>query len=804
MQRLASDGAEEARVELAALFDDLVERRERGALPREGKWALAWAGFALAHDDAELWPEAERALDDLTAHGYDGAAWSLSVLGEVAFQAGRLDLADAAARHGVEAPGFEAAWRSAPRLHYLRAEIARQLGRWDDVESSLRRLYDSLRPDEQLVGAYASHLPVNREFRARFHALRGRLRLELGLLDYAAAEQELAEEAARLSGVPEALAMSRHLAIDVALSSQRYRQAVELARSVLEEPLFIALSREQVVLFQLAEGICQAAVERRALLGVPGAGEPVPLAESPARRLLLLLLDSGLVGRPDALKALRVLADGALLRGEHALAAEHLEDFEELVALAAGDDALREETIAAALRWQLVHRDPASDAPALADAHRGLERAFGELLLQWGSIPEREGGGGVGFLRREWRSEILATLIDAERTAAPGPAGDRRAFEHVLRAQAMGSRARREGISAPKIGEVQEALLAPRRALLVLLPARSRSHLFVLEGERLECVPLPPYESLRAAAEPVTGGLRARGRGVTDDALEALGTALLPSEVAQRMSGWDEVYALGFDRLRGLLVASLPRPDGAMFGVHTGLSTLSSIPLAVARVQRLRSPAAAGALDALFVLAPGSHGLRGLDDLSLGEAEERALTAPFASRHAVLRGDDVQEQLLARRDELGSLPLLFVLAHTVPDHENEWGAKLVLGRGEDGEARYLGVDEIRELSLSGVVLLASCSAAKAPPRIGDDALAHLGGAFLDAGAQCVILARDLVEYRATLALFERLHVRLADGATTAEALRAALAETLGDDPWDGLRRTGYELLGLGFERPLGR
>ena len=70
-----------------------------------------------------------------------------------------------------------------------------------------------------------------------------------------------------------------------------------------------------------------------------------------------------------------------------------------------------------------------------------------------------------------------------------------------------------------------------------------------------------------------------------------------------------------------------------------------------------------------------------------------------------------------------------------------------------------------------LAILATCSGARGPNRLGDDALGHLGGAFLARGSSCVILSRLDLEYSATLAVLERLEARLAAGDPPAEALR---------------------------------
>ncbi len=79
------------------------------------------------------------------------------------------------------------------------------------------------------------------------------------------------------------------------------------------------------------------------------------------------------------------------------------------------------------------------------------------------------------------------------------------------------------------------------------------------------------------------------------------------------------------------------------------------------------------------------------------------------------------------------------------------------------------------------MILSACGSARGPLRLGADGVVSLGGAFLSAGARCVILSRFDLELGAVLALMQTLHERLAAGASPAEALRAA-RHALSADP----------------------
>ena len=125
---------------------------------------------------------------------------------------------------------------------------------------------------------------------------------------------------------------------------------------------------------------------------------------------------------------------------------------------------------------------------------------------------------------------------------------------------------------------------------------------------------------------------------------------------------------------------------------------------------------------------------------------------------------------------------------------------------EDGGTSGLTTcdDVERNLELSGLVVLSACGTALGPKRLGDDDLAHLGGAFLRAGAAAVVLSRSQVGYGPTLELMEGLHARLAAGDPPAEALRRARADLKEDDPAGAFHRSQFQIVGLGMSLELPR
>jgi CHAT domain-containing protein len=142
--------------------------------------------------------------------------------------------------------------------------------------------------------------------------------------------------------------------------------------------------------------------------------------------------------------------------------------------------------------------------------------------------------------------------------------------------------------------------------------------------------------------------------------------------------------------------------------------------------------------------------------------------------------------------------ILHVVCHGVYDDSRERGALLALAPapGDDG---LVDCEEVEVMpGTARLVILSACGAARGPRRVGDDALTHLGGAFLEAGARAVVVSARPVELRATTRLMVAFHRALARGAPTAAALRDARRELASDaDPLDAFHLAQFEVLGLG-------
>jgi len=677
----------------------------------------------------------------------------------------------------------------APRLWHVRAEAARLAGRWDDAERALAGMEASLvGPEEVFGGAREVH-----ELRARLLLSRGQIWLELGLLDRL---PELSREAlaeARASGAPRAEMAARLFALDQAFMRGDAVEAGTLAREGAED----ARLAEAHARFRLAEGLAE--VERTRDERARGGDGSAHAAS--ARAALEAALAEGL----DAVACLKALAAGcelALLSGERTQAREALAGLRAGLTAIGPERAPATETLrCAVLGWRLARTEDAPEAER-AVARAQLFAAYRAFLAQWRSTPRRP--GGIGFLHLAWRAQLVAAVLDAERDAAPGPAGIERAFERLLEAQLMGTGARERGIGPLDVAEVRRALLAPGRGMLVLLPARDEAHLFVLEGESLEHHRLGiGRDLLLERARRVTGAL-ARPEGTVDSgALRRLHEALLPAEVRLRIAGWTTAVTVGFDGLGDLPFGILGAEDGAPYGERLALASLPSVAMGVVLARERRDAPPTGGADLALVLAPDPPPELGLEAFPFGPRERARWLAPFAGGTvAVFEGARASRgALVAAAGALRSARTVHFLTHGTRLERSEFPAALVLSRQAPQDERLLVAADVRALGLRGVVVLSACGSGRGPVRSGDDRLASLGGAFLEAGARCVVLARFPIEYGATLALMERFHARLAAGDPPSEALRAARAARGGSEALEAFHAGAFEVLGLGFERP---
>jgi CHAT domain-containing protein len=741
----------------------------------------------------ELGPDAEEALRAIP--GAERRSWTVWELADAHFASGRFEDAGAIARFGLER---EPAATMEPRLWHVRAEAARLLGRWDEVDAFLDRMEGSIPPHATYEGdpARRAYLAQNHAYRSRLLQGRAQALLALGLLDRC---RELVFEAiaeAEASADRSALAAARLLAFDRALASgNAIDEALEIARAGLAEERLETWHS----LLRVAEGVAALEKTRDALSRSEDGERPAAEART--------ALTAALAARPpraEQLKAELGLGELGHITGRVADARAHLGRARELVQDFPGGGPANESIRLAMLAWDLARGDGA--APGELERSRAeLLVAYRAFLEQWETTPRRP--GGIGFLHISWRSQVVSEAIEAELSASPDAAGAARAFERLLEAQAMGTLARERGLAGIGIADVRAELLAERRGMLVLLPARDCAHLFVLDAKSLEHERIPVgRDALRRIAREITAALQRPDGEVDRNDLHRLHDTLLSATARARIATWSGAITVGFDLLCDLPFGILGGESGSPYAQRLALGSLPSVALGVDLARRRKdlpaSPASGSEELVLVVAADPPEGL-GLRDFRFGEDERERLSAPFAKSFVLLEEREAtRSRLLARRAELGRAAVVHFLAHGTALPGLECPSALVLSRAAPEAERFFTAEDAAQLELGGLVILSACGSGRGPARVGDDRLVHLGGAFLDAGARCVVVARFPVEYEATLALMQHFHERLAKGDAPAEALRAARVACAGQ--LAAYHAAAFEVLGLGFEPVLER
>lgn len=680
---------------------------------------------------------------------------------------------------------------SAPRTPYqglmgtLAGDVARALARWDEAERYLK-LADT---PETAADPFA-----RRDLSAAF----SKVYLELGLPDISyywaqQAESALAPFAKITARTDENAELFDRLVlgrsdnvralVDVWLDTGRNERAVTALRAELGRSDVYATRPMLKGVLEYRLGVALAASATR---GSPEDAEAT-------RRLLAAMEDTSL-GVNDRLHVAMALTHTALERdADAALAAKYLERANALF------DSVYPESERA--KWGPENRAPrhwgllSAYAAEVARLEGGkqdaearvarLESAFRDFLVQWRSTPVRE--GGVGFLYAGYRRAVLGELVHAL-TDAHGATGNAEAFERIVEAQTCGTIGRKLDLRAATIAEIRQHLCPPNGGVILFLPVGRETHVFALDAERVEYAPVGPDHELAAAVReklPVALPTKrdaagaAKARATTAAAGANVAKTLLPTNVRARIAQWKTCLVVGSELVGGVPFELLSLDGKRLLGLDVAVEYLPSVPLGLALARRAPS-AKVWKQGLAFVGAPRtterSEKVWKAKPFALRGEELEALTRPFGRDVTVLTQAQATRAAFASLD-LVDTAILHVLCHGVHDAKRERPAGLLLAETED-ELGDLWSSELASVPkvVPPIVILSACGAGRGTERLGEDALNHLGGTFLERGAICVILARQDLGLDATLALTAALHRRLAAGDSPAEALRAARVE----------------------------
>ncbi|MCC6408641.1 MAG: CHAT domain-containing protein, partial [Planctomycetes bacterium] len=626
-------------------------------------------------------------------------------------------------------------------LLVLAGDITRASGNWELAETRLLAADDALPPEATAA-------------RRVLAACYSKLYLELGLPDVAHAWW-LTEDKLIAASPSNAIAQSDHVRslADILIDSGR----LERARAALETEL----SREE---FYAQHPDLRAVLRYRLGIALRGSTAKGSSEDERGKGLLVASMREPALTPADRMHAAMALTHTALERDHDPAAAQTY-----LTEARALFDSIYPEAERA--RWGPDNRPPRHwgllEAYAARIArekggteNRGallarLEASFLDFLAQWRSTPMRP--GGVGFLYADYRRAVLGELVH-ELIRQRGESGPREALERVIAAQTCGTIGRKLALAPATVDDVREKLLPAQVGALVFLPVGDELHVFALDQESLvyELVPdrakltralnnrpsltLPKDRSAAAAAK-ACGRLAKNGKVLADE--------LLPPKVRARVAQWRTLLVVGGELVGGVPFESLSLDGKRLLGLDVAIEYLPSIPLGMALADRAPAPKV-WKQSLAFVGAPRTSersrtAWSSAEPFTLDDAKLRQLCDPFGKLASTCVGESATREAFLALD-LADTAILHVLCHGIHDPKRERPAGLLLAETEDGLGDLWSADlELGPKIVPPIVILSACGAGRDSERLGEDALNHLGGTFLERGAICVILSREKIE-----------------------------------------------------------
>ena len=359
----------------------------------------------------------------------------------------------------------------------------------------------------------------------------------------------------------------------LALAQTQLERVLAIHERLAAEPLYAELAPEHEA--ELGLRVAMAEVEGRRRGELATADPVARLAD---------LLPSLAIHPRDRFRALWWLGRALVDEGRLDEARERLPQLAEH--LAAHPEWARLELLAVALEARLAREGEPREIAAVLPR---LDAAFERFLAEWSLAPLDE--SGTGYLSFEEWNMVASELVTLHDLAEPGEAGARAGLERILRAQARGTLGRR--LEAPEVGleRVRAELLGPAEGALVYWFGRERLHLFVLDAQRVEHVPLAADFELDRDREAFLEAIRSAVEGgpseAVDAAAEAFAARVLPPEAREALRSWEGVVVVGLDAI-GFAPFELLPFEGEDLGVARAVRYLPTFPLGAALAARAR------------------------------------------------------------------------------------------------------------------------------------------------------------------------------------------------------------------------
>ncbi len=629
----------------------------------------------------------------------------------------------------------------------------------------------------------APAIQANDKHMATLHGVLADLYIKIGNADDAS--MHVGEEAnfAALSNNSTCLSASAQHRGALLLSINRMKAADRYLSKILDEnPEWLLNSTRIRLTFQ--RGLARAELYREdpelASQGVPD---------------LDAALDSGQLSDHDALKALGYKTILLERLGEEKPAALAYDELQGRIdALVENDD--RPHSDPACIAGLMRSRLSTASVEQIRD---GLETCVLQLFERVKELEPRPGGAGFFHYGppRDLISELVERCIDAE----PGPAGLERALGWILKSQALGSMARLEAYEFDGFDKVRAALVTGSRGVLVYLPSPIQTHVFGFDSESLWHEKLERAWFIEKHREAfLYDGLYTNERGQNYANLATnLAHAIIPERVLAHMAHWKEVSIGGLGLTDYIPYEVLPFDGKQLFGQRFDVAYLPSVPIGVLLANRALPTSSATAPSIALFLAPTTPA--GLEQefppIVLSEEQRKRLGCDRPNEVAVWQADAATFMNLRTAAASGA-KVLHLFMHGDPDPNRARPAGLLFA-ASDGSPARVSCQDIENLGqVPPIVILSVCGAQKGRKRKGEDGLTHLGGAFLAAGAQAVILSPDDLEVDGTLALVAFLQDHLLNGEAPARALAGAIEDLKRESAFTDPKFASMHVMGLGF------
>ena len=354
------------------------------------------------------------------------------------------------------------------------------------------------------------------------------------------------------------------------------------------------------------------------------------------------------------------------------------------------------------------------------------------------------------------------------------------------------------------VSDVQRAIPDDRTALVEYVAGRfgQPTTVFVITRHTVRAKILTPLDSVRDLAARFEALIESGGN--VRALAQQLGKALLQPALADLPHGITNLVVVPDDAVWLVPFQALVLGDGKWAIERYAVTT---VPAAAVSVMLWQRPARSGPAR---LLAFGDPRFAGEDDSGVGPMALRAATpnaplprlpatarevravARFATDAVIRLRDDASAAFLERAP-LGSYRVIHFATHAVTDDNGIAHAGLALSPG-DGSDGFVSDGDLAALQLNAdLVVLSACHTAGGAV-LGGEGVRGLTAPLLQAGARAVLATEWPVDDARTEPMIVAFYTALADGRTTADALREAALGAMRDGAppreWAAFRLVG--------------